>query len=209
MARSHKILDRVVLGGRRADAVCATEQSLAEQCAGNSIPTFVAAHQRWLGSIARSDFRCRQHPTATAVGRRPRSAEDDPLLTLGEAGSGHRNRWKLPLRSRHQAGNADALGTRAYAGMSTKPEAAVPGHSSYRTSGFSVPPFFGPEGKPTALAAAMLSSPIFPRGPLSATTQSTDLPLHVTLALQPRTTPAVCWTISGGTTMYGIVSAST
>src|SRR6059036_1903076 len=45
--------------------------------------------------------------------------------------------------------------------------------------------------RPMARAAAMLSSPILVAGPLSATTQSTDLPARVTRALQPRTTKAV------------------
>src|SRR5262245_58409407 len=89
------------------------------------------------------------------------------------------------------------------------PGAAIPGQSSYCTSAFSTPPFLGLEGIPRSRAAAMLSSPILLAGPRSATTQSTDLLRQVTRALQPRTTPAVLWTISGGTTMYDTVSEST
>src|SRR4051812_11677230 len=86
------------------------------------------------------------------------------------------------------------------AGCKTYPGAATPGHSSYRTSCSSTPPSLGLERISTARAAAILSSPIFPAGPLSATTQSTDLPFHVTRALQPHTTPTVFRMMRGGTT---------
>ena len=40
---------------------------LADQCA--RLDSDSIAHKSWLGSIARSDFRCPQRPVTTAVGR--------------------------------------------------------------------------------------------------------------------------------------------
>jgi len=56
----------------------------------------------------------RARDAMTAVGRfppirrRPQSAENDPLLTFGEAGSRRRDSWKLTLRSKKHRANVSA-----------------------------------------------------------------------------------------------------